>query len=125
MFLICEAIESASLNADVQVFSDGEKAISFFDRLDHDESLAHPALVIIDINLPKKQGGEVLEHMRRSSRSSTTLAIVVSSSDSAEDRAQMEKLGADNYFSKPSEYDRFMELGAIVKTMLGAAASSE
>ena len=38
----------------------------FFDRADADADMPCPALVILDINLPKKQGGEVLKHMRES-----------------------------------------------------------
>jgi DNA-binding NarL/FixJ family response regulator len=66
----------------------------------------------------KKQGSEVLKHMRRSRRCANALVIAVSTSDSAPDREQMTKLGVNGYFHKPSEYAAFMKLGDIVKALL-------
>jgi DNA-binding response OmpR family regulator len=86
--------------------------------VDADASIPCPALVLLDINLPKKNGGDVLKHMRQSRRCAAARILVVSSSDSAQDRQQMKSLGADGYFRKPSQYDAFMELGELIKTLL-------
>lgn len=120
VFLIQEAIENANFPVAVHVVNDGEQAVRFFDLADKDITMPCPALVILDINLPKKQGGEVLKYMRQSSRSANALVVVVSTSETARDREQMEKLGANRYFRKPSGYDQFMQLGEIVKTLLFA-----
>jgi CheY-like chemotaxis protein len=118
VFLIREAVEMSKLPVVVHVVKDGEQAVQFFDRADADASAPCPALVLLDINLPKKEGGEVLKHMRQSRRCAAALVLVVSSSDSPRDRQQMKSLGADGYFRKPSEYDAFMQLGEVVKTLL-------
>jgi chemotaxis family two-component system response regulator Rcp1 len=118
VFLIRAAINAANIAADVHIVKDGEQAVKFFDEADGDDAAPSPALVILDINLPRKQGGEVLEHLRKSRRSGTALVIAVSSSDSAQDRKNMTKLGANGYFHKPSEYADFMKLGDIVKELL-------
>lgn len=112
-------METAHLNVDLHFAQDGEKALRFFQELDRDDSLPVPTLVIIDINLPKKHGGEVLEEMRRTRRSANALVLVVTSSDSAQDRETMTRLGANGYFRKPSQYEEFMKLGQIVKILLG------
>lgn len=117
VFLIREAIESA-LDAEIQVLYDGDKAIRFFDQINCDGSAPCPDLVILDINLPKKHGGHVLSHIRKS-RCAGALVLVVTSSNSAEDREEMERQGADAYFRKPSDYEEFMQLGEIVKELLG------
>jgi two-component system, chemotaxis family, response regulator Rcp1 len=122
VFLIREAIDAAKLNVEMHVVRDGEKAILFFDEADRDESAPCPDLVIIDINLPKKHGGEVLQYMRRSRRCAAALVLVVTSSDSTRDRDEMAKLGASKYFRKPSEYDGFMKLGDIVREMLAGGS---
>jgi two-component system, chemotaxis family, response regulator Rcp1 len=122
IFLIREAISMANFPVVVQVVNDGEAAIRFFERADADTSIPCPAVVILDINLPKKQGGEVLKHMRQSHRCRQALVVVVSTSKSVQDREQMESLGANQYFSKPSDYDEFMRLGAIVKSLLADAS---
>jgi chemotaxis family two-component system response regulator Rcp1 len=121
VFLICEAIRAANLTTDVHVVSDGEKAIQFFEDVDHGDSDACPALVILDINLPKKHGGQVLQEMRTSRRCAHALVLVVTSSDSGKDREVMANLGVNGYFRKPSEYGEFMKLGELVKGLLDQA----
>lgn len=118
VFLIREAIESKKLPVALHVVRDGEQAVRYFDRADSDLSVPCPSMVILDINLPKKQGSEVLKHMRRSRRCANALIIAVSTSDSARDREQMAELGANGYFHKPSEYAAFMKLGDVVKALL-------
>lgn len=118
VFLIQEAIQNANFPVAVQVVNDGEQAVRFFDSADQDVTIPAPALVILDINLPKKQGGDVLKYMRQTRRCGGALVVVVSTSESARDREQMEKLGASRYFRKPSGYDQFMQLGEIVKSLL-------
>ena len=118
VFLIQEAIGATRLPLTFYVAEDGDQAVRFFDRADAHPDLPCPALIILDINLPKKQGGDVLKHMRLSRRCAAALVIAVSTSDSAHDREQMRNLGADEYFRKPSGYDEFMKLGDIVKALL-------
>jgi chemotaxis family two-component system response regulator Rcp1 len=121
VFLIRAAINAANIRADVRIVRDGEQAVTFFDEADGDDAAPSAVLVILDINLPKKHGGEVLQHLRKSRRSCTALVIVVSSSDSAQDREHMKKLGANGYFHKPSEFKDFMKLGDMIKELLGNA----
>jgi DNA-binding response OmpR family regulator len=123
VFLIQEAIEAKKLPVALHVVRDGEQAVRYFDEVDGDISGPCPSLVILDINLPKKQGGEVLKHMRRSHRCANALVIAVSTSDSARDREQMTELGANGYFRKPSEYAAFMKLGDVVKALLAGWTS--
>ena len=125
VFLIREAIRVARVNAELHVVSDGEKAIRFFNEVDADPALPCPDVVLLDINLPRRQGGEVLEEMRRSRRCSRALVMVVTSSDSDADRQRMASLGADEYFRKSSEYGDFMKLGEVVKALLGRAEFSQ
>ncbi len=118
VFLIQEAIAAKKLPMAHHVVRDGEQAMRYFDDADRDVSAPCPSLVILDINLPKKQGCEVLKHMRRSRRCANALVIAVSTSDSARDREQMAELGVNGYFRKPSEYAAFMKLGDVVKGLL-------
>src|SRR5262249_7095276 len=81
-FLIEEAIRATKLPLFLHVARNGEQAIQFFDRADRASDAPCPALVILDINLPRKPGYEVLKHMRRGRRCGRTPVIVVSTSDS-------------------------------------------
>jgi chemotaxis family two-component system response regulator Rcp1 len=97
---------------------DGETAIRVFEEADRDPAAPCPALVILDLNLPKKHGREVLRKIRQSRRCADTMVLVVTSSDLQRDRDEMKALGAQEYFCKPSKYEDFMKLGELIKRLL-------
>lgn len=97
---------------------DGEQAIRIFDLADREAGAPRPSLVILDINLPRKQGGEVLRHLRQSRTCGNAVVIAISTSDSARDRRVMIELGANGYFHKPSKYAEFMKLGDLIKSLM-------
>jgi DNA-binding response OmpR family regulator len=117
VYLIRAALQQAGIEAQVHVAKDGEQAMRFFDEADGSPERPCPSVVILDINLPKKHGGEVLEYMR-GKKCAGSLVVAVSTSDSARDREEMARLGADRYFRKPSEYGEFMKLGGVVRELL-------
>ena len=118
LFLIRDALGAAKINVEIHVAQDGEEAQHFLDAAQNNEGAPCPSLVVLDINLPRKKGGDILRHMRGMSRCADVLVLVVSSSDSARDRQEMYSLGVNGYFRKPSEYSEFMKLGHIVKALL-------
>ena len=119
ILLIREAIEALGLPVTFHIVKDGEEAIEFFDYADASPDAPCPDLVILDINLPKHDGGQVLEYMRMSERCRDALVLAVSTSDSPRDQKRMAELGANGYFHKPSEFDAFMKLGPVVQRLLG------
>ena len=92
----------------------------FFDAVEADKNIRCPVLVLLDMNLPKRSGNEVLNHLRQSTRCRAARVIIVSSSDSPRDRASVADLGVAGYFRKPSDYAGFMRLGPLVKAVLKA-----
>lgn len=123
VFLIREALAGTGMPLSVHLAKDGEQAVRFLDEAENTADAPCPALVVLDINLPKVQGGDVLRHLRELSRCQNTKVLVVSTSDSTQDRDKMMKLGANGYFRKPSKYDDFMKLSDVVKTMLAERPS--
>jgi two-component system response regulator len=82
----------------------------YFDAKDADLEAASPQMVLLDLNLPKRSGAEVLKHLRSSKRCGATLVLIVSSSDAARDRTAVAELGVEGYFRKPSDYMDFVKL---------------
>jgi two-component system, chemotaxis family, response regulator Rcp1 len=115
--LLREAIETAGILAGLDIISDGEKAIEFIDQIDNGNAPC-PALVLLDLNLPRRTGAEVLEHLRQSQKCREARVLIVTSSNSGKDRAKTASLGANGYFQKPSSYDAFLKVGDVVKNML-------
>lgn len=61
VLLIREAMEQAGLKFQLHVLSDGEEALEFITGIENDEAIPVPRLIILDLNLPKVSGGQVLE----------------------------------------------------------------
>ena len=125
LYLIREAIAAAKVDAAVSIVNDGRQAVEFIDQADVSEGVPHPDLVLLDLNLPKKDGIEVLRYMRNSPACKNALVLVVSSSDSMSDREAVKALGFNGYFRKPSVYGEFMKLGPIIRELLSAVTGEE
>jgi two-component system, chemotaxis family, response regulator Rcp1 len=124
VFLVREALRQSGLKFDLVVLEDGEKASEFIAGLDRDETSPCPDLVLLDLNLPKQTGEKVLARLRQTVRCGRVPVLIVTSSDSPNDKALVARLGATQYFRKPSLLDDFMKLGALVRELLEARRRS-
>ena len=118
VLLVREALEQSGLEFDLRVFDDGEQGVAFVDTMDQDTTLVRPHLFLLDLNLPKKTGGQILERVRQSPRCGQIPVVILTSSDSQRDKAQAAHLNATGYFRKPSRLDEFMKLGPYVRDLL-------
>lgn len=116
--LVEEALEEAQLDCRLHIMRDGMRAIEFLERLDTEPDHPPPDVVLLDLNLPKMSGEEVLKRVRLSPKCEDVKVLIISSSDAPADRERMMKLGASDYFRKPSDLAQFMLLGTRVRTML-------
>jgi CheY-like chemotaxis protein len=115
--LVRKALEEHGVEGDLVVVADGETAVQLAEELDA-QRMQCPNLAIIDLNLPRKSGREVLERFRRTELCRTIPVVILSSSDAHQDRAEADRLGASRYIRKPSTLDEFLSLGAIFKATL-------
>jgi CheY-like chemotaxis protein len=121
VFVIKEALDQSGLNLDLRIAINGEEALRYLEELSESENPLCPALVLLDLNLPKVGGIEVLRHLRSTSPCSRTPVIVVTSSTAEADRAAVRRLGAEAYFQKPTSLAAYMELAEVVKRILRSA----
>ncbi len=117
--LVEEALSEHGLQVQVENLRDGEHATNLLRALDNNDSVPCPVLFLVDLNIPTINGEEVLAEIRRSRRCATTPVVVITSSDSLHDRQNVERLGANHYFCKPTDLDEFMKLGEIVRALIG------
>lgn len=115
------ALEEHGVAGELIVIPDGEKAIRYLQSLEQ-SSAARPDLVILDLNLPRRPGREVLEFIRQSSRLRDTVVAILSSSDDQQDRIDAFLLGANRYLQKPLRASAFLSLGAVFKELLGGSS---
>jgi CheY-like chemotaxis protein len=114
VFLVRRALQKRGLSHDLVVTHNGEEALAWLAA----NTGPQPDLILLDLNLPRIDGGQVLSHIRKSDAFSRTPIIVLTSSDSPKDRQMAMDLGANLYFRKPTDLASFMDLGRIIEETL-------
>ena len=122
VFLVKEAMKEEGLECQLEVADDGEAAIELLNRVDQGAKSA-PNLLLLDLNVPRQNGTEVLERVRRSPRCGKAPVVMMSTSDAPAERQRALELGATEYFRKPSTLAEFMELGKLVRRLLEESAA--
>ena len=116
--LVREALREHNICHELRVISDGEEALAFIDRLNLDSKIPCPDVLLLDLHLPKHDGGEILRYLRASERCGQTPVVVLTSSDSPWDHQTADHNAAIHYFRKPLTLGQFMQLGRIVKEVI-------
>lgn len=117
--LALEALSEAELGVSVAVVSDGEEALDYLYRRRQYEGRAdgHPAMILLDLKMPKVTGLEVLQQIKSDPALESIPVVVVTS---AQDKAELQAcfdLGISSWFRKPPD---FAEFGKAVKEILEA-----
>ena len=115
VLLVRQALKEQRVEHELHLVRDGEEALAYLAQM-----RSPPDLVLLDINLPKVDGPEVLREFRKRPECKKTPVVVVTSSDALRDRKQMADLGSTRYFKKPSDWESFLRLGEIVREVMGA-----
>jgi CheY-like chemotaxis protein len=111
-FLVVRELKKHNVVNEISVVRDGEEALQYLfgegKYSDRDTSRL-PAIVLLDLKLPKIDGLEVLRRVRADERTRTLPVVVLTSSDEEADVIESYQLGANSYVRKPVDFDRFRE----------------
>lgn len=117
-----EALKDNSLATHLSVVVDGEEAVDFVQRRGRHRDAPRPALILLDLNLPKKDGREVLAELKADPDLCRIPVIVLTSSKSESDVITAYELHANSYCTKPVQLDAFIDLvGSIESFWLSRA----
>ncbi len=117
VLLLREALANSAIICELMVAEDGQKAIALLQAVAADVTRL-PDLIILDVNLPKHNGGEVLAQVRGDPAFSLVPVLMLTSSASPADQATASRLGANLYIQKPSDLDAFLGLGKVIASLL-------
>ena len=112
--LTLRALKQYNVKNQIMVVRDGAEALDYLFSTgayaDRDTSLM-PAVVLLDLKLPKVDGLEVLQRMRADERTKLTPVVVLTSSREEQDVINSYKFGANSYVRKPVDFTQFVEAG--------------
>ncbi len=104
-----EAFELSPVPSTLHVVGDGEPAMHFLRRTDQFTSVPRPGLILLDLNLPCRNGLEVLAELKADPDLLTIPVVIFSTSQAERDIAPSYRLHANAYVSKPVSFDLFAE----------------
>jgi two-component system response regulator len=105
-----EALHEGNVHNRLHVVSDGVEAINFLRRRDGHTDAPRPDLILLDLNLPRRDGRAVLEDIKSDPDLRRIPVIVLSTSEASEDIAQSYDLHANAYVTKPVDFDQFVSV---------------
>ena len=108
--LLREGLEDSKVHNSISVVGDGEEAVSFLRQERGFENAVRPDLIFLDLNLPRKNGREVLEEIKNDARFSQIPIVVLTSSEADTDVKNAYALRANAYVTKPLGFEQFMDV---------------
>ena len=124
VFLLNRALKKQDFPFELVHLLNGGDALAFIRRQGVYAEAAIPDLILMDLNLSKYTGEEILREIRSAERFAGVPVCAWSSSQSRRDQALLAELGVARFISKPSGLDQFMEIGAILKGILAGPAAA-
>jgi CheY-like chemotaxis protein len=113
--LICEALEGSKLRVEFTVAMDGVRALAMLNRRGEFADMPRPDLILLDLNLPKKDGRQVLAEIKANPELRGIPVVILSSSDAEKDIAESYALGANGYLIKAVDLRAFQSIVQAVE----------
>ena len=110
VLLTKKAFQKSKLANNIQVAKDGEVALSMLKKEDEYAQQATPDIILLDLNLPKKDGREVLEEIKSDKKLSHIPVVILTSSKAEKDIVETYGLHANSYIIKPVNLEKFIEI---------------
>ena len=122
VFLLERALKKQDLRFELVHLVSGGEALAFIRRQGAYADAAIPNLILLDLNLSRYTGEDILREIRGTSHLGGVPVCVWSSSRSRRDGALLKDLGVSQFITKPAGLDQFMQIGQIIKDMLVGAS---
>jgi len=118
VYLIRRALRDHGVDRLIRVSGDGKDTLQILSREGTYRERESLDLIILDLNLPRHDGIEILERLRATEEFDRVPVVVLTSSDSPRDRQSANRLGATLYLRKPTSLEQFLAMGQLFKGLL-------
>ncbi|MFH2056947.1 MAG: response regulator, partial [bacterium] len=105
-----EALKESKLSNNLIVARDGQEAWDMLNRINGHEGAAIPDLILLDLNMPRMDGRELLGRLKQDAKLKQIPVVILTTSQSEEDVLRSYQLHANCYVSKPVGLDEFLEV---------------
>lgn len=105
-----EALREGKIRNNLSIVDDGEAAVDFLNRKGEYGAVPRPDLILLDLNLPKKDGREVLRIIKSSENLRRIPVVVLTTSQAEEDILKAYNLNANCYITKPVDFEQFFNV---------------
>ncbi|WP_442944724.1 response regulator [Nostoc sp.] len=104
------ALEDSKISIHLNVVEDGVEAMAFLRKQEKYAKVAHPHIVLLDLNLPRKDGREVLAEIKGDKNLKRIPVVILTTSQAEEDILKAYNLSANCYITKPVDFDQFVNI---------------
>ncbi|BAZ11939.1 response regulator receiver domain protein [Calothrix sp. NIES-4071] len=104
------ALEDSKISVNLNVVEDGVEAMAFLRKQGKYINMPHPDIILLDFNLPRKDGREVLAEVKADKNLKRIPVVVLTTSQAEEDILKAYNLAANCYISKPVDFDQFVKI---------------
>ena len=108
--LVEEVFEEGRINNNLSVAEDGEEAMFFLRKEGQFDNVSRPDLILLDLNLPSKDGREVLKEVKEDDNLKKIPIVVLTTSKAEEDILKSYDLHANSYITKPVDFNQFINV---------------
>jgi two-component system, chemotaxis family, response regulator Rcp1 len=115
ILLTLEALKEAKIYNNINVVRDGDEALQYLNKEGKYEDVETPDLILLDINLPKMDGIEVLGKIKTNEHLMVIPVVMLTTSDSEKDIFQSYQSHANCYITKPVNFENFMDVIQTIK----------
>lgn len=114
--LTVEALREAKVRNSLSIVEDGEQALEYLRREGKYARATRPDLIMLDLNLPRKDGREVLAEIKADEELKTIPVVVLTTSRAEQDVLRAYQLNANCYITKPVDFEQFLDVIRMIES---------
>jgi two-component system, chemotaxis family, response regulator Rcp1 len=114
--LMVSALKRGEISVNLSVVRDGEEGLAYLKNKEPYPHVKRPELIILDLNLPRMDGREVLKAVKRDESLKSIPIVVLTTSDSESDIKEAYRLGANCFVTKPVELREFTKVASVIES---------